>query len=69
MTTPTGFSAILIERDEAVETAVSALLDVAVVGKHGSQGLELHCKMCGLRNDNHTSACPVPLLEEWAHPR
>lgn len=60
-------SAAMSERDEAVENAVVALLNVAVVlGSSG--GVEFECKLCGQREENHTVACPVPALEQWVNP-
>ena len=57
------------KRDEAVETAVVELLNVAVVlGKDERGRLVAECKMCGQREENHTKACPVPALEEWINP-
>jgi hypothetical protein len=61
-------TAVMVEREEAeIENAVSVLLNAAVVIRkaEGSTGIELECTMCGQREENHTSACPVPALEEW----
>jgi hypothetical protein len=58
------------ERDEAMEYAVVALLNAAVVlrSSETSPGIELECKMCGQRDDNHTRSCLVPALEMWLNP-
>ena len=46
-----------------------ALLSTAVVASiNTSNRLELECKLCGERDENHTFACPVPALEEWLNP-
>jgi hypothetical protein len=49
------------ERGGAVESAVVALLDVAVVLDQNA----LICKLCNERDESHTEACPVPALEQW----
>lgn len=54
------------ERDGAVDSAVVALLDVAVV--LGSSTAGFKCILCGQHQGNHTIACPVPALEEWINP-
>jgi hypothetical protein len=25
----------------------------------------VHCNMCGEQDENHSSTCPVPMLEQW----
>jgi len=61
-------TAVMQERDEALERAVVEMLNAAVVLQKDSQsGSVLQCKMCGLR-DEHTASCPVPALEEWINP-
>jgi hypothetical protein len=62
-------SAAIAVRDAATEAAVMALLSTAVVASiNTSNRLELECKLCGERDENHTFACPVPALEEWLNP-
>ncbi len=50
-----------------IEDAVTKLLNAAVVMRGSGAGtrIELECTMCGQREENHTTACPVPALEEW----
>ena len=53
------------EQDEGIETAVAALLDVAVVVQQIGNTARADCKMCGQQDEHHTDACPVPALEQW----
>jgi hypothetical protein len=56
---------LIDEQDDTIETAVAALLDVAVgVRRTGSTAM-VHCNMCGEQDENHASTCPVPMLEQW----
>ena len=57
----------MVERDDAVKEAVEELLTFAVTLKTNerSRRIELECRMCGQRDENHTPSCPVPALEEW----
>ena len=57
-------TAVMQERDEALERAVVELLNVAVVLQ---KDRSCECKMCGWQND-HAPCCPVPALEEWINP-
>ena len=58
------------ERDDAMEYAVMALLNASVRlrNNENSRGIELECKMCGQRDDNHTRSCLIPALEQWLNP-
>ena len=51
------------DRDEAVEQAIVALLNVGVSLDENN----LVCELCGQRNQ-HTPACPVRALEQWLNP-
>jgi hypothetical protein len=50
---------------ETLESAVAAFLDVAVVVRRTGATAMVHCHMCGGQDENHESACPVPMLEQW----
>lgn len=56
---------LVVAQDEGIETAVAALLDVAVAVRRTGSTAMLHCKMCGRQDDNHTETCPIPALEQW----
>jgi predicted metalloprotease len=59
--------AVKHEQDgDALETQVVQLLNVAVVSEPGSV---VRCEMCGEQSDEHTTACPVPALEDWLQSR
>ena len=66
MTQQNEQTAMMVERDDAIEDAVVALLNVAVVP--ASSGDDHECTLCGAGEDNHTVTCPVPALEEWVNP-
>ena len=53
------------EQDEGIETAVAALLDVAIVVRRIGNIARADCKMCGQQDERHTDACPIPALEQW----
>jgi hypothetical protein len=62
-------TAARLQRDEAVEDAVVSLLNNAVAFSTTEGGrAALTCKMCGARDENHTTDCPVPALEQWINP-
>ena len=56
---------LMVGQDEDIETAVAALLDVAVAVRRTGSTAMLHCKMCGRQDENHAETCPVPALEQW----
>ena len=58
------------QRDEALEYAVMAVLHAAVTLRNSdtSPGIELECKICGQRDDQHTRSCLIPALEVWLNP-
>ncbi len=56
---------LMVEQDEEIQTAVAALLDVAVAVRRTGSTAMLHCQMCGRQDENHTETCPVPALEQW----
>jgi hypothetical protein len=67
----TGPTAVTVERDTFdIQVAVVGLLNAAVMIRksNSGRGIELECKMCGRRDENHTAACPVPSLEQWLNP-
>jgi hypothetical protein len=60
---------VVIERDDAVENAVVALLNETLALKVTAAGTaQLECKMCRGRDENHAVDCPVPVLERWINP-
>jgi hypothetical protein len=66
-----GLTAVVVERDTFdIEVAVAGLLNSAVIVRRSNsgRGIELECRMCGRRDENHTVACPVPSLEQWLNP-
>jgi len=67
----TGLTAVMVERETFdIEVAVVGLLNAAVIIRRSNsgRGIELECRMCGRRDENHTAACPVPTLEQWLNP-
>ena len=61
----------MVERDTFdIEVAVVGLLNAAVILRksNSGRGIELECRMCGRRDENHTADCPVPSLEQWLNP-
>lgn len=66
MTTQPNYSetALMNERDEAIESAVVALLNVTVVFDDSG------CLTCGLCKESygHTDACPILALEQHLNP-
>ena len=58
------------ERDDALDFAIMALLNAAVRLRNSedSRAIELECKICGQRDDNHTRSCLIPALEQWINP-
>ncbi len=67
----TALTAVMDERDTFdIEVAVAGLLNAAVTVRKSKsgRGIELECRMCGRRDENHTGDCPVPALEQWLNP-
>jgi hypothetical protein len=67
----TRLTAVMGEQDTFdIQVAVVGLLNAAVIMRRSEtgRGVELECKMCGRRDENHTAACPVPSLEQWLNP-
>ena len=67
----TGLTPVMVERETFdIEVVVAGLLNAAVIVRRSNsgRGIELECRMCGRRDENHTGACPVPSLEQWLNP-